>query len=82
MQYSRLGNSGLVVSKLAFGAMTFGSWEGPFAAVSKVDAALADKMIGKTMDAGINHFNTADGYTGGNRKRCWARRWAPGARMS
>jgi aryl-alcohol dehydrogenase-like predicted oxidoreductase len=65
MQYSRLGDSGLVVSKLAFGAMTFGSGQGPFAAVSKVDAALADLMVGKCLDAGINHFNSADGYTGG-----------------
>lgn len=65
MQYSRLGNSGLIVSRLAFGAMTFGTGQGPFAAVSKVDAALADQMIGKSLDAGINHFNTADGYTGG-----------------
>jgi len=53
------------VSKLAFGAMTFGTGQGPFAAVSKVDAALADTMIGKTLDAGVNHFNSADGYTGG-----------------
>jgi len=45
--------------------MTFGTGQGPFAAVSKVDAALADAMIGKTLDAGINHFNSADGYTGG-----------------
>lgn len=65
MQYSRLGNSGLVVSRLAFGAMTFGQGQGPFAEVSKVDAALADQMIGRTLDAGINHFNTANGYTGG-----------------
>jgi aryl-alcohol dehydrogenase-like predicted oxidoreductase len=65
MHYSRLGNSGLVVSKLAFGAMTFGTGQGPFAAVSKVDAALADQMVGKSLDAGINHFNSADGYTGG-----------------
>jgi aryl-alcohol dehydrogenase-like predicted oxidoreductase len=65
MLYSRLGNSGLVVSKLAFGAMTFGTGQGPFAAVSKVDAELADQMIGKTIDAGVNHFNTADIYTGG-----------------
>ncbi|MEO8097340.1 MAG: aldo/keto reductase [Acidobacteriota bacterium] len=66
MQYSRLGNSGLVVSRLAFGAMTFGTGQGPFAAVSKVaDTSLADQMIGKTLDAGINHFNTANGYTGG-----------------
>ena len=66
MQYARLGNTGLVVSRLAFGAMTFGTGQGLFAAVSKVDASdLADQMIGKTLDAGINHFNTADGYTGG-----------------
>ncbi len=66
MHYSRLGDSGLVVSKLAFGAMTFGQGQGPFAAVSKVaDSALADQMIGKTIDAGINHFNSADVYTQG-----------------
>jgi aryl-alcohol dehydrogenase-like predicted oxidoreductase len=65
MHYSRLGNSGLIVSRLAFGAMTFGKGQGPFAEVSKVDAALADQMIGKSLDAGINHFNTANGYTGG-----------------
>jgi aryl-alcohol dehydrogenase-like predicted oxidoreductase len=65
MQYSRLGNTGLVVSRLAFGAMTFGTGKGPFAAVSKVGPELADRMIGKTLDAGVNFFNTADGYTGG-----------------
>lgn len=65
MQYSRLGNSGLIVSKLAFGAMTFGSGQGIFAAVSKVDAKLADELVGKCLDAGINHFNTADVYTAG-----------------
>jgi aryl-alcohol dehydrogenase-like predicted oxidoreductase len=65
MQYSRLGNTGLIVSRLAFGAMTFGSWKGPFAAVAKVGAELADQLIGKTLDAGVNFFNTADGYTGG-----------------
>src|ERR1700689_2797735 len=65
MQYSRLGDTGLIVSRLAFGAMTFGTSKGPFAAVSKVGAELADQIIGKTLDAGINFFNTADVYTGG-----------------
>ena len=50
---------------MAFGAMTFGTGKGPFAAVSKVGPELADQIIGKTLDAGINFFNTADGYTGG-----------------
>jgi aryl-alcohol dehydrogenase-like predicted oxidoreductase len=65
MQYARLGDTGLVVSRLAFGAMTFGTGKGPFAAVSKVGPELADQIIGRTLDAGINFFNTADGYTGG-----------------
>jgi len=65
MQYARLGDTGLIVSRFAFGAMTFGTGNGPFAAVSKVGPELADQIIGKTLDAGINFFNTADGYTGG-----------------
>ena len=39
--YVTLGNSGLRVSPLCLGAMTFGKGQGPFAEVSKVDAALA-----------------------------------------
>jgi aryl-alcohol dehydrogenase-like predicted oxidoreductase len=67
MQYSRLGNTGLVVSRLAFGAMTFGPAQGVFAPVSKVeDQTLADSLVEKALDAGINHFNTADFYTEGH----------------
>ena len=36
MLYARLGNTGLLISKLALGAMTFGAAEGPMAAVSRV----------------------------------------------
>src|SRR5690348_10456547 len=66
MQYARLGDTGLIVSRLAFGAMTFGTSQGIFATVSKVGGQdQADQMIGKTLDAGINFFNTADVYTEG-----------------
>jgi aryl-alcohol dehydrogenase-like predicted oxidoreductase len=65
MQYARLGDTGLVVSRLAFGAMTFGSAEGIFAAVSKVGQGLATELVAKSIDAGINFFNTADVYTDG-----------------
>src|SRR5215467_1230324 len=66
MQYTRLGNTGLVLSRLAFGAMTFGSAKGTmFEAISRVDQQLANQLVGKALDAGINHFNTADVYTGG-----------------
>jgi aryl-alcohol dehydrogenase-like predicted oxidoreductase len=65
MQYTRMGDTGLIVSRLAFGAMTFGSSPGIFASVSKVGPALADELTNRALDAGINFFNTADGYTGG-----------------
>src|SRR5919198_4288412 len=66
MQYNRLGDTGLIISRLAFGAMTFGSAKGTaFEVISKVDQKLANELIAKALDAGINHFNTADVYTGG-----------------
>ena len=65
MQYTRLGDTGLIVSRLAFGVMTFGKGEGIFANISKVDEALSSRLVGKAMDAGVNYFNTADVYTGG-----------------
>lgn len=65
MQYTRMGDTGLVVSRLAFGAMTFGSSGGIFASVAKVGSALADELVHKAMDAGINFFNSADVYTEG-----------------
>ncbi len=65
MQYTRMGDTGLIVSRLAFGAMTFGSSSGIFAAVAKVGPALADELVNKALDAGINFFNSADVYTGG-----------------
>src|SRR6516162_11625312 len=66
MQYTRLGDTGLIVSRLAFGAMTFGSAKGTiFEGISKVDQNLANDLVAKALDSGINHFNTADVYTGG-----------------
>ena len=65
MQYSRLGNTGLIVSRLAFGAMTFGNATGPFAAISKVDEEAARTMIAMSLDAGINFFDTANMYAEG-----------------
>src|SRR5262245_41650071 len=65
MEYSKLGNTGLIVSRLAFGAMTFGSATGRFATISKVDEETARTMIGMSRDAGINSFDTANGYAEG-----------------
>jgi aryl-alcohol dehydrogenase-like predicted oxidoreductase len=69
MQYNTLGKTGLVVSRMALGAMTFGSGEGALGSIFKVDQALADRFAGAALDAGINFFNTADAYAGGESER-------------
>ncbi len=70
MQYSRLGGTGLIVSKFAFGSMTFGTGgQGPFASVYKVDQATANDLVARAIDAGINFFNSADVYAGGDSER-------------
>ena len=65
MQYALLGNTGLTVSRLAFGAMTFTAGNKAIGAVYKVGADLAGELVGRALEAGINFFDTADGYAGG-----------------
>jgi aryl-alcohol dehydrogenase-like predicted oxidoreductase len=65
MHYTRLGNTGLIVSKFAFGCMTFGSTEDVFRAVYKVDQPSANELVARALDEGINFFNTADVYANG-----------------
>lgn len=65
MQYTRLGQTGLVVSKLSLGAMTFGEPNPLFAEVAKVRQPQADALVARAMDAGVNFFNTADMYSFG-----------------
>jgi aryl-alcohol dehydrogenase-like predicted oxidoreductase len=71
MQYVRLGDTGLIVSRLAFGVMTFGTTDpsSPFATVSKTPQQEAETLIGRSLDAGINFFDTADVYTNGETER-------------
>lgn len=65
MRYSQFGDSGLIVSKLAFGAMTFGEGVLVGELVNRVDQYLADRMVHACLDAGVNLFDTADMYTSG-----------------
>ena len=65
MQYALLGNTGLTVSRLAFGAMTFTAGNKALGTIYKVGAELAGELVGRALDAGINFFDTADGYAGG-----------------
>lgn len=69
MQYTTLGNTGLVVSRLAFGAMTFTAGDRSLGAVYKTDAEAAEALVGRALDAGINFFDTADAYASGQSER-------------
>ncbi len=65
MKYANLGNTGLLVSKLCFGTMTFGDGRGFFKAIGAVGQAAADEMVKTSIESGINFFDTADVYTEG-----------------
>jgi len=69
MKYTTLGNTGLLVSKLCFGTMTFGDGRGLFKAISTVGQAVADELVKTTIDGGINFFDTADNYTEGESEK-------------
>jgi len=65
MRYAQLGNTGLIVSRLAFGAMTFTAGNKDIGSIYKVGAKLADELVGRALEAGVNFFDTADAYAGG-----------------
>jgi aryl-alcohol dehydrogenase-like predicted oxidoreductase len=69
LEYSTLGNTGLLVSRLCFGTMTFGDGRGLFKALSAVDQAGADELVKTAIDGGINFFDTADNYTEGESEK-------------
>jgi aryl-alcohol dehydrogenase-like predicted oxidoreductase len=64
MLYAKLGNTGLIVSRLALGTMTFTLGKGN-QAIAKTGQADADIMVGRAIDSGINFFDTADLYANG-----------------
>jgi aryl-alcohol dehydrogenase-like predicted oxidoreductase len=69
MQYKTLGDTGLLVSTLCFGTMTFHGGTGLFRAIGTVDQAGADELIQASIDAGINFFDTADVYSEGESEK-------------
>ena len=64
MEYRTLGKSGLRVSVLTMGTMTFGG-RGGFAQVGSTDVDQARRQVDMCLDAGINLIDTADVYSGG-----------------
>jgi aryl-alcohol dehydrogenase-like predicted oxidoreductase len=64
MEYRQLGRSGLRVSNLTLGTMTFGG-QGIFRALGSTDVEGARRQIDLCLDAGVNLIDTADVYSGG-----------------
>ncbi len=70
MEYLPLGSTGLYVSRLCFGAMTFGEREQTHQAwIGNEGQEAASRMVATCLDAGINFFDTSNAYGYGNSER-------------
>jgi aryl-alcohol dehydrogenase-like predicted oxidoreductase len=73
MKYNQLGRTGLYVSEICLGAMTFGETrQGPagenddlYRAMGSLQQPVVDRVIGAAIDAGVNFIDTADVYANG-----------------
>ncbi len=65
MRMKKLGNTGLLVSELCLGTMTFGNSGGMFAQIGQLQQSEVDGIVRGAIDAGINFLDTADVYHAG-----------------
>jgi aryl-alcohol dehydrogenase-like predicted oxidoreductase len=65
MRHKPLGRTGLFVSELCLGTMTFGGSTGIWGQIGDLQQADAERLVGQALDAGINFIDTADVYAGG-----------------
>jgi aryl-alcohol dehydrogenase-like predicted oxidoreductase len=65
MRNHPLGRTGLFVSELCLGTMTFGGTDGIWSKIGDLKQADAERLVGQAIDAGINFIDTADVYSGG-----------------
>lgn len=64
MQYTKLGNSGIEISRLCLGCMSFGDPASQMHAWT-LDPAKSEEIIKHALDLGINFFDTANCYSAG-----------------
>ena len=71
MKYNQLGRTGLYVSEICLGAMTFGGNEdaGMWRAIGSLEQGAVDEIVGRALAAGVNFFDTADVYSFGESER-------------
>lgn len=68
MKYKQLGRTGLLVSELCFGTMTFAG-KGFWGAIGQQPREVADDLVARALEAGINFFDTADVYSEGESEK-------------
>jgi len=68
MKYNQLGNTGLFVSEICLGTMTFGG-QGMFKVVGELDLKGATGLVSRALEAGVNFLDTADVYSVGNSEK-------------
>jgi aryl-alcohol dehydrogenase-like predicted oxidoreductase len=68
MRFNLLGRTGLYVSELCLGTMTFGG-KGFWQVVGKLGQSEAEALVGTALDAGVNFIDTADAYSEGESER-------------
>ena len=70
MKYRQLGRSGLYVSEICLGTMTFGGAAGGiWAAIGDLDQKQVNAVMGKALEGGVNFIDTADVYSQGLSER-------------
>jgi aryl-alcohol dehydrogenase-like predicted oxidoreductase len=65
MRQRKLGNTGLFVSELCLGTMTFGGQGEMWSKIGQLQQNDVDTLVGRALDAGINFIDTADVYSEG-----------------
>lgn len=65
MQYKTLGNTGLLVSKICLGTMTFGESQTIWKVIGGLPQSAADALVKTSIEAGVNFIDTADVYADG-----------------
>jgi len=65
MEYRQLGNTGVFVSRICLGAMTFGGVGGIFEVIGGLRQHDVDALVGNSLDAGANFIDTANVYAAG-----------------
>ncbi len=66
MRYNKLGRTGLFVSEICLGTMTFGGGGGDmWSKIGQLGQGEADALVGAAIEGGVNFIDTADVYAGG-----------------